>query len=100
MDHFPRQLVVANIVGLATHPAGSALDCSEGFGQKIVETLPTLLIALHKLSRLGTKLRVGERLVFELDGVNTLDDRLTPFQVFIVVTTREFLENGGDHETY
>ena len=79
MDHFPRQLVVANIVGLATHPAGSTLYCSEGFGQKIVETLATLLIALHELSRLRAKLRIGERLILELDGVYALDDGLALF---------------------
>ena len=83
--------MVANIVGLATHPAGSALYCSEGFRQKIVETLTILLVALHKLSSLITKLRVGERLVFEFDGVYTLDDGLTLFEVFTIVTTREFL---------
>ena len=79
MDHFPRQLVVANIVGLATHPAGSTLYCSEGFGQKIVETLATLLIALHELSRLRTKLCIGERLILELDGVYALNDGLALF---------------------
>jgi hypothetical protein len=83
--------MVANIVGLATHPAGSTLYCGEGFGQKIVETLTTLLVALHELSSLATKLHVGERLVFEFDGVYTLDDGLALFEVFTIVTTREFL---------
>jgi hypothetical protein len=83
--------VVANIIGPATHPAGSTLYYSESFGQKIVETLTTLLIALHKLSRLRAKLRIGERLIFELDGVYALDDGLALFKVFTIVTTGEFL---------
>jgi hypothetical protein len=91
MDHFPWQLVVANIIGPATHPAGSTLYCSESFGQKIVETLTTLLVALHKLSSLVTKLHIGERLVLKFDGVYALDNGLTLFEVFTIVTAREFL---------
>ena len=60
VHHFPRQLMIADIVAFTTHTAGGVFYRSECFREKIVELLAIFLIALHEFSRFSPKLFVAK----------------------------------------
>ena len=93
MHHVPRQHVVTHVKLLPAHTARCVFHSRKCFRQQVIERL-AILMALHKLSRLGAQLLLRKRLIFNFKRVDARNDWLTLLKIFLVVTSGKLFENG------